>query len=71
MSYQLLDVNDLDNTSSGGVSDLSNYNNVLQPIEVIVKSASFFGEYELGVRDVPGSCINYDILKSSDINDEC
>ena len=71
LSYQLLDVNDLDNTSSGGVSDLSNYNNVLQPIEVIVKSASFFGEYELGVRDVPGSCINYDILKSSDINDEC
>lgn len=71
LSYQLLDVNDLDNTSSGGVSDLSNYNNALQPIEVIVKSASFFGEYELGVRDVPGSCINYDILKSSDINDEC
>ena len=71
LNYQLLDVNELDNISSGGVSDLSNYNNVLQPIEVIVKSASFFGDYELGVRDVPGSCINYDILKSSDIDDEC
>ena len=71
LNYQLLDVNDLDNIGSGGVSDLSSYNNPSQPIEVIVKSASFFGEYELGVRDVPGSCINYDILNSSDIDDEC
>lgn len=71
LNFQLFNTNVLNNLSTGGVSDLSTYNNPLQPITIIVKFASFFGDYKLGVRDVPGSCINYDILKSSDINDEC
>jgi hypothetical protein len=71
LNFQLLNPLILTSISSGGVSDLTSYNNASEPISIIVKSASFFGDYELGVRDVPGSCINYDILDSSNIDDEC
>ena len=71
LNFQLLEPSILTSISSGGVSDLTSYNNTSQSIEIIVKSASFFGDYELGTRDVPGSCINYDILDSSNIDDEC
>jgi len=71
LNFQLINPDILNNISTGGVSDLTTYNNPTEPIEIVVKSASFFGEYELGVRDVPGSCINYNILDSSDIDDEC
>ena len=71
LNFQLLEPSILTSISSGGVSDLTSYNNTSESIEIIVKSASFFGDYELGTRDVPGSCINYDILDSSNIDDEC
>tara|TARA_Y100000589_G_scaffold42490_1_gene35646 strand:- start:20097 stop:22118 length:2022 start_codon:yes stop_codon:yes gene_type:complete len=71
LNFQILNPDILNSISSGGVSDLSSYNNSAESIEIVVKSASFFGEYELGVRDVPGSCINYNILDTSDIDDEC
>ena len=56
---------------TGGGFDLLSYDNPQNSIPVIVKTASFFGEYKLGTRDVGGSCINYGILNSSDISDEC
>ena len=70
LSYQLFSLpNNI--TNSGGGFDLLSYDNPQNPISVIVKTASFFGEYKLGTRDVGGSCINYGILNSSDISDEC
>ncbi len=71
LNFQLLTPSDLDNISNDGVTDLLSYNNSASQISVIVKYASYFGDYELGTRDVPGSCIEYNILDSSDIDDEC
>lgn len=68
LNFQLLNPSDV---NPDEVTELLEYNNPLVALKIIVKMASFFGDYELGVRDVPGSCINYDILGSSNINDEC
>jgi hypothetical protein len=33
--------------------------------------ADYIGEYELGKRDIGGSCIDFSILKEKDIDDVC
>ena len=47
-----------------------NYNGV-NPLELEVTLADYIGEYELGKRDVGGSCIDLSVLKVKDIDDVC
>ena len=59
------------NTSgTNGVLNLVNYNGVT-PLELEVTLADYIGEYELGKRDVGGSCIDLSVLKVKDIDDVC
>jgi len=59
------------NTSgTNGVLNLVNYNGV-NPLELEVTLADYIGEYELGKRDVGGSCIDLSVLKVKDIDDVC
>ena len=59
------------NTSgTNGVFNLVNYNGV-NPLELEVTLADYIGEYELGKRDVGGSCIDLSVLKVKDIDDVC
>ena len=59
------------NTSgTNGVLNLVNYNGV-NPLELEVTLADYIGEYELGKRDVGGSCIYLSVLKVKDIDDVC
>ena len=59
------------NTSgTNGVFNLVNYNGV-NPLELEVTLADYIGEYELGKRDVGGSCIDLSVLKVKNIDDVC
>ena len=59
------------NTSgTNGVLNLVNYNGVT-PLELEVTLADYIGEYELGKRDVGGSCIDLSVLKVKNIDDVC
>jgi hypothetical protein len=54
-----------------GVSSLLDYNNYANPIKLEVKFLNFFGKYKLGVRDVPGACVEYNVLNVTDIDENC
>ena len=65
------DVSTVINTSgSGGIYDILNYNGTT-PLNLEVTLANYFGEYELGRRDIAGGCIDYSILKRKDLTDVC
>ena len=54
-----------------GISNLLDYNNPSNPIKIEVKFLNFFGRYKLGVRDVPGACVEYNVLNVTDIDENC
>ena len=59
------------NTSgTNGVLNLVNYNGV-NPLDLEVTLVDYVGEYELGKRDVGGSCIDLSVLKVKNIDDVC
>lgn len=60
----------INNSGTNGVLNLVNYNGVT-PLELEVTLADYIGEYELGKRDIGGSCIDFSILKEKDIDDVC
>lgn len=60
----------INSSGTGDVLDLVNYNGI-NPLEIEVTLADYIGEYELGKRDVGGSCIDFSILKEKDIDDVC
>ena len=60
----------INNSGTNGVLNLVNYNGVT-PLELEVTLADYIGEYELGKRDVGGSCIDLSVLKVKDIDDVC
>ena len=51
-------------------NDLINYNGV-DTINIFVNFVSFFGDYNLGTRDVAGGCVDLSLLKQKDIDDVC
>ena len=54
-----------------GVTNLLDYNNSSIPLEVDIRFLTFFGEYELGKRDTAGACVDFSMIKTQDISDEC
>ena len=60
----------INNLGSGGIYDILNYNGTT-PLNLEVTLANYFGEYELGRRDIAGGCIDYSILKRKDLTDVC
>ena len=66
--YDILNKNDYIISSPPPI--LSDYNG-FPPIDVDVRFFSFFGTYNLGERDTPGACVDFNILKTKDISDEC
>ena len=60
----------INSSGSNGVLNLVNYNGVT-PLELEVTLADYIGEYELGKRDVGGSCIDLSLIKEKDIDDVC
>jgi len=54
----------------GTALDIMNYNGIY-PIPIEVTSVDFYGEYELGKRDIAGGCIDLSLLKEKDIDDVC
>ena len=57
-------------SGSANTIDILNYNGVAD-LNVEVTLAEYIGEYELGKRDIAGSCIDFSILKENDLNDVC
>ena len=60
----------INNSGTNGVLNLVNYNGIT-PLELEVTLVDYVGEYELGKRDVGGSCIDLSVLKVKDIDDVC
>jgi len=60
----------INSSGSNGVLNLVNYNGVT-PLELEVTLADYIGEYELGKRDVGGSCIDLSLIKEKDSDDVC
>ena len=60
----------INNSGTNGVLNLVNYNGVT-PLELEVTLVDYVGEYELGKRDVGGSCIDLSVLKVKNIDDVC
>jgi len=54
-----------------GAAKLLDWNNPANPIRIDVRFFSFYGQYVLGTRDVPGACVNYNILNVTDIDENC
>ena len=74
--YDLLNIDDFKGGQSSsitqnGVASLLDYNNPVNPIKLDVRFFSFFGVYELGIRDVAGACIDYNVLDITDIDENC
>ena len=74
--YDILNIDDFKGGQSSsitqnGVASLLDYNNSGNPIKLDVRFFSFFGVYELGVRDVAGACVDYNVLDITDIDENC
>ena len=70
LNYELKD--DIDITLlNKNENDLLNYPLNNPPINVFVNFASYFGDYELGERDVAGGCVDLSLLKQKTIDDVC
>ena len=51
-------------------NDLFSYNGTVElNIEVVL--ADYDGEYDLGKRDVGGTCVDFSVLKQREIDDVC
>ena len=71
LNYELKDDRDIDILNKEEYNnDLLNYNG-LKPISVYVNFVSYFGEYELGKRDIAGGCVDLSLLKQKTIDDVC
>ena len=69
LNYGFQNPEDID-LNAGGVTNLSNYNGN-DELVIDINLAEFVGDYDLGVRDVPGGCIDLSALKVKDIDDDC
>ena len=74
--YDILNIDDFKGGQSSsitqnGIASLLDYNNPANPIKLDVRFFSFFGVYELGVRDVAGACVDYNVLDITDIDENC
>jgi hypothetical protein len=63
-------VNSLVNSSPDGILNLVNYNGVAD-LNLEVTLADYVGEYELGKRDIGGSCIDLSLLEQNKLDDVC
>lgn len=63
-------VNSLVNNSPNGILNLVNYNGVAD-LNLEVTLADYVGEYELGKRDIGGSCIDFSLLEQNKLDDVC
>jgi len=63
-------VNSLVNSSPDGILNLVNYNGVAD-LNLEVTLADYVGEYELGKRDIGGSCIDFSLLEQNKLDDVC
>ena len=63
-------VNSLVNSSPSGILNLVNYSGV-DDLNLEVTLADYVGEYELGKRDIGGSCIDFSVLEQNEIDDVC
>lgn len=77
-NYTITNLNDFNGSQSAsitdpnsGISSLLDYNNPANPIKLEVKFLNFYGKYKLGVRDVPGQCVDYNVLNTTDIDENC
>lgn len=77
-NYSILNLNSFNNSiklnitdPTTGVASLLDYNNGANPLKLEVKFLNFFGKYKLGVRDVPGACVEYNVLDVTDVDENC
>jgi len=68
LNYEFKDDRDISKLTN---NDLLNYGNTLEPITVYVNFVSYFGDYELGKRDIAGGCVDLSLLKQKTIDDVC
>ena len=72
LNYELKDDKDIKILNKkGNDNDLLNYSDFTNPIKVFVNFGSYFGDYELGQRDVAGGCVDLSLLKQKTIDDVC
>ena len=66
---------ELDGDTLGGLpsfnGSLLDYNDAALPLPVDIRFINFEGNYDLGLRDTPGACIDFSMLKTKDIDDVC
>ena len=43
----------------------------LEELQIDMRFIYFYGDYNLGPRDTAGACVNYNILQTQDISDDC
>ena len=58
------------NSGTDGVFNIVNYNG-LSDLNLEVTLVDYSGEYELGKRDVGGSCVDFSTLDQNEIDDDC
>jgi len=58
------------NSGTDGVFNIVNYNG-LSDLNIEVTLVDYSGEYELGKRDVGGSCVDFSTLDQNEIDDDC
>ncbi len=70
LNYELKDDSDI-KLLNDNKNDLLDYPIGKPPINVFVNFVSYFGDYELGERDVAGGCVDLSLLKQKTIDDVC
>jgi hypothetical protein len=70
LNYELKDDSDI-TLLNKYENDLLDYPLGKPPINVFVNFVSYFGDYELGERDVAGGCVDLSLLKQKTIDDVC
>jgi hypothetical protein len=70
LNYELKDDSDI-TLLNKYENDLLDYPLGNPPINVFVNFVSYFGDYELGERDVAGGCVDLSLLKQKTIDDVC
>lgn len=72
LNYELKDDKDIKILNKkGNDNDLLGYSDFTNPIKVFINFGSYFGDYELGERDVAGGCVDLSLLKQKTIDDVC
>jgi len=71
LNYFLKNEEDIGILNENNISDILDYQGQGGSITVIVNFGDYFGDYELGKRDISGDCVDLSLLKQKTIDDVC